>query len=100
MWGRVCAELRSSLDGRRARRHIVFHMSLLTFYCHRYRVSAAQTERGDAAFHVAADHFIDQRDQHAGAAGTDGMADGDGAAVYVYLVGIEAELAHHAQRLH
>src|ERR1700678_3465430 len=28
------------------------------------------------------------------------MADGDGAAVHVYFVGIEAELAHHAQRLH
>ena len=38
---------------------------------------------------VAANHFIDQRDQDARAAGADGMADRHRAAVHVDLVGIQ-----------
>ena len=73
---------------------------LLALHGHRDGIPSAQAERGDAALHVAADHFVDQRDQHARAAGADGMADGHRAAVHIDFVRIQPEFAHHAERLH
>ena len=59
-----------------------------------------KTQRRDPAMHVAADHFVDERYQHARAAGADGMSDGDGSSINVYFVGIEIEFLHHSQCLH
>src|SRR5205823_5473132 len=56
-------------------------------------------EGGNSALHVAADHFIDECHQDAGAAGTDGMADRDCSAVHVDLVGIQSEFAHNTEGL-
>src|SRR5258707_3984149 len=52
-------------------------------------VAAAEAESGDAAFQVAALEFVEQRDEDARAAGADGMAESDCAAVDVYFFGIE-----------
>ncbi len=66
---------------------------------HCNRISATKTQRGDTAMHITADHLVDQRDQDPRPTGSDRMADGNGSAVNVHFVGIEAELAHHTERL-
>src|SRR5579859_293030 len=71
----------------------------LTLYRHRYGIASAQAEGGDAAMHVAADHFVDQGDEDAGPARADGMTNSHCAAVDVDLVGIQAELAHDTEGL-
>ena len=45
-------------------------------------------------------HRIEQRHQHARAAGADGMAEGDGAAMHIHRRRIEAQFAIHGQCLH
>src|SRR5437868_15019676 len=67
--------------------------SELTFDRHGDGVATAQAERGDAVVHIAADHFVDERHQHASAAGADGMADSDGATIHVDFLGIKIEFA-------
>src|SRR3546814_2609744 len=54
--------------------------------------AAADAQGGEAFLGVAALHFIQQGHQHAGARGADRMADGNGAAVDVHLVGIPAHV--------
>ena len=53
--------------------------------------AAADAQRGEALLGVAALHLVQQRVEHARAGGADRMADGDGAAVDVDLVGVPAE---------
>src|SRR5215472_4549971 len=60
-------------------------MTRLSFDSQRDGVASAEAERGDSSMDVAANHLVDQRDQNAGTAGPDGMADGDGSPVYVDL---------------
>src|SRR6267143_1020397 len=55
-------------------------------------VASAEAEGGDAALEIAALQFVEQGDEDARAAGADGMAEGDSAAVHVYFFGIELEL--------
>ena len=62
-------------------------------------VAAAEAEGGDAFVSVAALHLVEQGDEDAGAAGSDGMADGDGSAVDVDAVEGEAELFGDAEGL-
>src|SRR5206468_12861798 len=62
-------------------------------------VPAAQAERRDTAFQVAALQRIDQRGEHAAAARSDRVAERDGAAVDVDAVAIDAELVEHRHRL-
>src|SRR6266850_2970160 len=56
-------------------------------------VSAAQAKRGDAALQIAALQFVEQGHEDSRSAGADGVAERDGAAVYVNFFGIELELA-------
>src|SRR5947208_3566330 len=53
--------------------------------------AAADAQRGETLPGIAALHLEQQRIEHARARGADGVADGDGAAVDVDLVGIPAE---------
>src|SRR3954447_23475032 len=73
---------------------------LLPFNGHRDGVAASETQRGHSAMDVAPDHLVDQRDEHARAARADGMSEGDRAAVYVYLRGVESKLVRPRPRLH
>src|SRR3984885_3057531 len=57
--------------------------------------AAADAERGEALFRVALLHLVQQRDEHACAAGADGMADGDGAAIDVHLGRVPAHVLVH-----
>ena len=52
-------------------------------------VAAAETQGGDATLQVAALQFVKQRDEDARAGCADGMAERDGAAVYVHFFRIE-----------
>ena len=61
--------------------------------------AAADAERGEALLGVALLHLVEQGGQDAGAAGADRVADGDGAAVDVDLVGVPAELLADRERL-
>src|SRR6202158_725586 len=70
-----------------------FSLGLVALHPEGYGVAAAEAEGGDAALEVAALQFVQQSHQDARAAGADGMAEGDRAAVHVYLFGIELELA-------
>src|SRR4029077_17924058 len=72
----------------------------LSFHRHSHRVSASEAQGSDAAVDVAADHLVDQGDQHPSATGADGVTDGDGTSVDVDFVGIEAEFAHHPEGLY
>src|SRR6266404_5728004 len=56
-------------------------------------VSAAEAEGGDAALQIAALQFVEESDEDARATRADGMAESDGAAIYVHFFGIELELA-------
>src|SRR5258706_8007034 len=76
------------------------HTPSLPFHRHRDGVAAAEAKGDDAALRVAANHFVDQRREDAGAAGADGMAERNGAAVHVDARGIDAELAHHGDGLY
>ena len=64
---------------------------------HRDAHAAADAKRGEALLGVAALHFVEQGGQDARARGSDGVADGDGAAVHVHLLKIPAQgLVHGA----
>jgi hypothetical protein len=67
---------------------------------HSDSVSSTQAESRDTAVHVTADHLVNQRDQDSGSARPDWMSDGNGAAIHIHFVRIEAELAHDAERLY
>ena len=71
----------------------------LAFESQGYGVAAAKAEGGDAFVGVAALHLVEQGDEDAGATGSDGMADGDGAAVDIDAVEGEAELFGDAEGL-
>src|SRR6266851_1871218 len=60
----------------------------------------AEAQRSNAALRVAASHLINQSYQHARAAGSDGMPDGDRAAIHVDFIQVKAQFPHHAQCLH
>ena len=60
--------------------------SVIAFDGEGYGVAAAEAEGGYAFLCVAALHLVDERDEDARAAGADGVADGDCAAVDVDLV--------------
>src|SRR5262245_38642295 len=53
--------------------------------------AAADAQRGQAFLCIAALHLEQERIQHPGARGADGVADGDGAAVDVNLLGVPAK---------
>src|SRR6185437_3227462 len=53
--------------------------------------AAADAQRGEASLGVAPLHLEQEGVEHAGAGGADGVADGDGAAVHVHLLGVPAE---------
>src|SRR6266853_6558864 len=72
-----------------------FFENLVPFDGEGHGVASAEAEGGDAALEVAALQFIEQRDEDARAARADGMAERDGAAVYVHFFGIEFELPRH-----
>src|SRR5208282_687442 len=50
--------------------------------------------------HGAANHFVDQGDQHTRPAGADGMAQSHCAPVHIHAVHIEAQLVADSERLH
>src|SRR3981081_2407728 len=56
-------------------------------------LAAADAHAGEAELDVALLHLVEEGDQDAGAAGADGVADGDGAAVDVEAVLGDGELA-------
>jgi hypothetical protein len=66
------------------------HVSLNT-HCDTH--AAADAQRGKAATDVTAYHLVEQRGQHPGSRGTDGMAERDGATIDVDAGDIPAELA-------
>src|SRR5438105_9312381 len=70
------------------KRDIPFMSLRLSFDSHRDGVTTAETQSGNPAMHVAADHFVNQSDQHSSATCADGMADGHGSTVHVDLVRI------------
>src|SRR5271167_4580036 len=72
----------------------------IAFDGERHRVSAAQAQRRDPPLGITARHFVKQRHQDAGAGGTDGMSEGNGAAVDVGLRRVEPEFLDHRQGLH
>src|SRR6266545_2724136 len=59
----------------------------------------ADTERCDPIAAAAAAQLVQQRDDEAGAAHPERMADRDRAAVHVHLLLVEAEVADHRKRL-
>src|SRR5688572_13391920 len=63
-------------------------------------VAAAEAQCRDAASRGTALHGVNQRRQHARAAGADGVPERDGAAVHVDAGRIDAELAHDGDGLH
>src|ERR1700722_14299284 len=65
----------------------------------RYSHAAADAERRQALLGVAPPHFVQQRHQHAGARGADGMADRDRPAIDVYDRGIPAHVLVDCQSL-
>src|SRR5690349_13939847 len=64
----------------------------LSLHCHRYCISAAETQRGNSAFGIAPRHFIKQRHENTGAACADGMSQCDSAAVHIDSFGIQFQL--------
>src|SRR6478736_6795252 len=66
---------------------------------HRDRSSAAEAEGGKPVAPLASGQLVEEPGHDPGAAGTDRVAEGDGAAVDVDLVPVEAELATVGQRL-
>ena len=48
--------------------------SILSLDCHSHRIPSAQAQSGNAAVDIPANHLVNQRDQHARAAGADGMS--------------------------
>ena len=63
----------------------------VAFHAHGDAHAAADAQGGQALLGVAALHLEQQRIEHARARGADGVADGDGAAVDIDLVGIPAQ---------
>ena len=61
--------------------------------------AAADAEGGDAAAEVVVFHVVEEGDEDAGAAGADGVAEGDGSATRVELGGVEVELFGAAEGL-
>src|SRR5579864_5659882 len=61
--------------------------------------ATADAERGEALLGVAAQHFVQQGDEDAGARSTDRMADGDGAAVDIYYCRIPTHVLVDRERL-
>ncbi len=57
---------------------------------HGHRVPPAQTQRGNPAVHIPADHFVDQGNEHARSAGSDRMPQSHRTSVHVDAVHIEA----------
>src|SRR5438128_5657322 len=99
-WFSFCAhQQRTGLPGSRSTSAAASWFDTLPLDSHCNRISATKTQRGDTAMHITADHLVDQRDQDPRPTGSDRMADGNGSAVNVHFVGIEAELAHHTERL-
>src|SRR5262245_11972619 len=77
----VAVDLVGSHDSRNA-----FHGKIvLPLNHHRHCVAAAEAEGGDAALSASANELVDERDEDAGAAGADGVAEGDAAACDVEL---------------
>src|SRR5580658_147176 len=85
--------------GRRSRRR-ASKARLSPLYRHRHRVSTTQAERRNPAVHVAANHFVDQGHEHAGATGADWMSECDRASVHIHSVHIEVQFAANSESLH
>src|SRR6476661_6940680 len=63
-------------------------------------VAAAETERGNAALQSAVLESVEQRREHASAAGTDGVTERHGATVDVHPCLVESELLDNGDSLH
>lgn len=74
-------------------------VALISFHRHGHGVASTEAKRSDSTFYIAAVHFVNQSDEHASAAGSNGMADGDRATIDVNFVEIEPEFANHTQGL-
>src|SRR5690606_1005263 len=61
--------------------------------------AATDTEGGQTFVGIPLDHFVDQGHQNPAAGGTDGMAQGNGAAVHVHFGGIPAQIPVDGDRL-
>src|SRR5580692_78067 len=72
----------------------------LSFDRHGHGVATTEAKRRDATMNIAANHFINQRNQHTRSASPDWVSDGNGTTVHVDFVGIEPKFAHHTERLH
>src|SRR5581483_2413705 len=75
------------------------HYVLRITHHHRNALTAADAEGGEAEMGIAALHLVQEGDEDTGAAGADRVAEGDGAAVDVDLLGVEAKLTHHGHAL-
>ncbi|GEM_PF-5868464 len=71
----------------------------MTFESQRDALTATDAERGKALLRVAADHFVQERDQYAAARRADGMSQRNRAAVDVDFLGILAKFLADRQRL-
>src|SRR5689334_7449889 len=65
----------------------------------RLALADADAEGSDPVAAAAPTQLVDERDDEAGAAHPERVADGDGAAVDVDALVVEAELAHHDKAL-
>src|SRR5580692_1582398 len=72
----------------------------LSFDRHGHGVATTEAKRRDATMNIAANHFINERNQHTRSASPDWVSDGNGTTVHVDFVGIEPKFAHHTERLH
>ena len=68
-------------------------------YNHRHPLTATDAQRCQAVVGITPLHFVEQGHQYARAAGSNGVAQGDGTAIDVELRALEAELFTHRDRL-
>src|SRR6476660_3295525 len=73
--------------------------SVRVFDDHGDALTAADAEGGQAALRVAPLHFVQERDEDAGAAGADRVAESDGATVDVDALPVPAELSPDGEGL-
>src|SRR5262245_52627673 len=81
------------------RLHRLHVFEVLSLHRHSNSVAAAETKSGNSAFGLTSCHLIKQRNENPGAAGTDRMAQGDGASVDIHSIRRQFQLIHHGEGL-
>jgi len=78
-------------------KHII--TALIPFYNRSTTHAASHTQSGQAGFYIAFLHFMEKRNQDAAAGASYGMSQGNGTAVYVQFIKVEAQIMSHGHRL-